>query len=219
MEEKLKITDKLFQEKSGMNYDYSSINMTKGLNNDQALFLIAEGYKNASIELLDKLLNDNKINWLKLDSLIYPIVFLFRHHLEIIIKDTIRFENITDGNSFSDEIGFPTEHSLIDLWKDLRPKIEKRYISYDENLKNDCIETNNAVENMISEIDNLDKGSYSFRYPFNKPNRGNNEVNYSLPQITIGLKNLKNNMIKLINYFDGINEQARIALDEKQSNI
>ena len=37
--------------------------------------------------------------------------------------------------------------------------------------------------------------------------------------MTIDLENLKNNMIKLIDYFDGINEQARIALDKKQSNI
>ena len=202
-----------------MNYDYSSINSIKGINNDHALFLIAEGYKNATMELLNKLLNDKEIDWLQLDTLIYPVVFLFRHHLEIIMKDTIRYENILEGNSFSDEVGFPIEHSLIDLWIDLRPDIEKRYIHYDEELKKECIEANNTVENMLSEIDNLDKGSYSFRYPFNTPRRGNNEINYSLPQMSIDLENLKNNMIKLIDYFDGINEQARIALDEKQSNI
>lgn len=219
MTAKLKITDKLFQEKSGMNYDYSSINRIKGTNNDHAMFLIAEGYKNAALELLDKLLDDNEIDWLKLDTLIYPVMFLFRHHLEIIIKDTIRYENILKGGSFFDEIGFPVGHSLINLWKELRPDIEKRDIYYDVNLKNECIETDNAVENMLTEIDNLDKGSFSFRYPFNSPRRGNNEINYSLPQMTIDLFNFKKNMVKLIDYFDGINEQARVELDEKQSNF
>ena len=102
--------DKLFIPQTGINLEYSSINRFNGLNNDHSIFLIVEGYRNASFELLDTLLNDSQLDWLKLDSHIYPLLFLFRHYLEMIVKDTIRYENLISRKINSDEVGFPPEH-------------------------------------------------------------------------------------------------------------
>jgi hypothetical protein len=214
----LTATDKLFIPQTGLDMEYSSINRVVGGNNDGSIYLIVEGYKEASFELINNLLNDTKIDWLKLDSKIYPLVFLFRHYLEMILKDTIRYENLISKKNYSDEVGFPPSHSLIELWKELKPMIQKRYTLYDENLKKECKENDEVVEKLLTEIEDIDGGSYAFRYPFNKPTKTDKRIRYSLPFMTINLQNLKNMMQNLSDYFEGINEQARVSLDEIQSN-
>ncbi len=124
--------DKLFITNDGCNYEYSLINRRQGINNEHSQFLIIEGYRKASKELLESLLADEDIDWLKLDSKIYPILFLFRHYLEIIIKDTLRYYNILNDMIASDEVGFVKEHSLMTLWKSLKPFLERSYINYDK---------------------------------------------------------------------------------------
>lgn len=218
MENSIKITDKLFLPKDGATKDYSSINMDNGGINDTSMWLIIEGYKSASFELVDNLLDNNETGWLELDSKIYPVVFLFRHFLEMILKDTIRFEKLIKQETYSNEVGFPTIHSLERLWNELRPMLEVRYANFGDDIKKEHIERNDAVESLIKEIDTLDKGSYAFRYPFDKPQGNNDTISYSLPTMTIGLDNLKNIMLKLTIYFEGINEQAKVSFDEIRTN-
>jgi hypothetical protein len=218
MEEPIKITDKLFVPQEGAKKDYSSINRNIGGINDDSMWLIIEGYKDAAFELVNNLLGDTEISWLKLDSKIYPAVFLFRHFLEMILKDTIRFEKLIRQESYANEVGFPPTHSLKELWDELRPIIEARYEHFDEVLKQECIDRNNSVESLIEEIENLDGGSYAFRYPFDRPRKNNDQINYSLPTMTIELENLKIVMSKLVMYFEGINEQARVGFDEIRFN-
>ncbi|NJK82897.1 MAG: hypothetical protein HC912_02865 [Saprospiraceae bacterium] len=214
----LTVNDKLFIPQTGLDKTYSSINRVVGGNNDHSIFLIIQGYKEASFELINNLLNDTKIDWLKLDSKIYPLVFLFRHYLEMILKDTIRYESLISQKNYSDEVGFPPSHSLIELWKELKPSIQKRYTFYGEDLKRDCEKNDGIVEKLLTEIEDLDSGSYAFRYPFDRPTKTNKQIRYSLPSMTIDILNLKNVMQDLSDYLEGINEQAKVTLDEIQSN-
>jgi hypothetical protein len=136
----------------------------------------------------------------------------------MILKDTIRYENLVIQKNYSDEVGFPPYHSLIELWKELKPSIQKRYTFYDENLKKQCEEKDEIVEKLLTEIEDIDSGSYAFRYPFDRPTKTDKRIRYSLPSMTINLQNLKNMMQNLSDYFEGINEQTRVSLDEIQSN-
>lgn len=210
--------DKLFIDKKEYDYDYASINLFSGINNQHTQFLIIEGYKDVTIELLNQLLNDENIDWLKIDSRIYPIVFLFRHYLEVVLKDTLRYYNILNNNILSDEVGYEKEHSLMNIWQKLKHYLEKNYTNYDNELKNDCIEKDNAVEAIFTEIDDLDKDSFGFRYAFKGTKFINEKIKYSLPKLSINLQNLQNTIIKMINYFEGINAQVAVFLDEKQTN-
>jgi hypothetical protein len=212
------IGNKLFVEKDGLDYDYASINRTKGLNNHHSEFLIIEGYRESTKELLTNLLNDKDIDWLKIDSKIYPILFLFRHYLEAILKSTIRNYNILNNNSYSDEVGYVSTHSLLNLWNELKPFLEKNIEYYEGNIRQEYLNTNKAVESIITEIENLDKNSFGFRYPFVGAKKINDPVKYSTPSFTIDLSNLKEVIIKMTNYFEGVHDEAIRLLDEKQSN-
>ncbi len=85
----------------------------------------------------------------------------------------------------------------------------------DEYLKGD-----DAVEEIIKEIDDLDKCSFGFRYAYVGTNTINAKVKYSINKpVAIDLKNLKSTMIKMMNNFEGIHSQVVYYLDEKQSNL
>lgn len=211
--------DKAFISNESYNYNYSSLNRSKGINNEHSQFLIIEGYREASKELLENLLLDEEIDWLKLDSKIFPVLFLFRHYVEIIIKDTLRYYNILNDLIASNEVGFVKEHSLMKLWSCLKPFLERNYLTYEKKLAEECMASDNSIEALIKEIDELDKFSFAFRYAFEGAKTIDTKVNYTISKpVIINLKNLKNIIIKMINYFEGIHSQAVWFLDEKQSN-
>lgn len=212
--------DILFKSQSGNNFDYATINSQKGLNNEHSLFLLIEGYRDASSKLLNELLTAEKVDWLKIDSLIYPILFSFRHYLELIIKDTIRNYNLIDKKINSDEIGFKKEHSILKLWSLLKSRIVGNYEGYDKETYKQCLAENTSVENMLIEINNLDEYSFGFRYPFQVVDYGkniNSKIVYMFGELKIDLNNLSENMSKLINFFEGLNSQSIHILDEIQT--
>ena len=212
--------DILFKSKNGNNFDYATINSQKGINNEHSLFLLIEGYRDASSKLLNELLNAEKVDWFKIDTLIYPILYTFRHYLELIIKDTVRNYNLIDKKISSDEIGFKKEHSIIKLWSLLKNRIIENYNGYDKETIQQCIMENTSVENMLIEINNLDEYSFGFRYPFQVVGDGkniNSKIVYMFGELKIDLNNLNSNMSKLINYFEGLNAQSLHLLDEIQT--
>jgi len=212
--------DAIFLPKDGLDLDYASINTKNGINNHHSEFLLIEGYREAAKELLKSLLTDKNINWLKIDSKIYPIVFLIRHYIEIILKNTLRYYSIINDKAFSDEVGYTKGHSLKELWDLLRPYIEDNYKYYSDELKSEYSDTNEAVEKIINEINDLDKNSFSFRYAFEGANKINDKIKFAIkaPQF-IDLSNLNETFIRLINYLEGVNAEAVNILDEKQSNF
>jgi len=94
------------------------------------------------------------------DLIIYPIVFLYRHHLELTLKDIIR-----RGNELLDApVSQRGNHSLGELWKDCRSMLERAGMPVD------IPEVPEAVpfETCIEEFERLDPQGVSFRYPEEK---------------------------------------------------
>ncbi|MBS1641596.1 MAG: hypothetical protein JSR11_03875 [Bacteroidetes bacterium] len=206
------ISDKLFLEvDTSTSYSYASINRSKGHLNELGLFYIIEGYREATNLLLEKIGEPEK-DWLKVDSLIYPLLFNFRHYLEVIIKDTLRYYRLYKREIFSNETGFVKEHSLTKLWQELEPYLKECYSHVDK------IETDlKAVENLLIEFDSVDKGSYTFRYSFEGSKKNNTDIVYSIGSLTINLENIHNTIRKMQNFFEGINLHIAALLDESIS--
>jgi hypothetical protein len=204
------ISDMLFKDgDNSTGYSYASINRSKGHLNEVGLFYIIEGYREATNLLLDKVVESENNDWLKIDSLIFPMLFNFRHYLEVIIKDTIRYYKLYNQEIFSDETGFVKEHSLTKLWGELRPYLKSTYENVETN------ETDlQAVENLLTEFDTIDKGSFSFRYSFEGKKKPNAEIVYSVAPMTIDLENIQTTIKKMQNYFEGINWHIAALLDE-----
>lgn len=150
---------------------------------------IEEGYYRAAILLLDKAIKSSSID--DKDGLIYPALFSFRHHLELVIKNCIK--------NFSGKV-INDKHSLSSLWGELNKSVPK----YDAN-DDVC----RAVDSIIEELHQIDTNSMSFRYAEDKQGKPtiSNEKD-------IDLQNLKQVVKKMYNFFYGISSLSEEALTQ-----
>lgn len=110
----------------------------------------ASGYKEAA----DLLVERSERNRGSLDTLVYPILFLYRQYLELEIKNLIRL-----GRQLEDiDESFPKHHRLNDLW-DTCSKILRRIAP------GDSLEEQNQIGRLIREFCKVDPLSMAFRYP------------------------------------------------------
>lgn len=118
----------------------------------KAWSLCAMGYKLAA----DTLMNSS-INLIGIDALVYPIVFLYRHHLELELKHLLFLSKVL----LDEDSAVLKEHNLLRLWQKVRPKIEALW-------PEDRDRYLNGFEEWITEFSDIDPESFSFRYSINK---------------------------------------------------
>jgi len=154
------------------------------------------GYKDSADILAEHLIN----NQYGTDYLIYPIIFLYRHYLELQMKMIIK-----DGYQLLDASKiYHKIHNLNDLWRDCRIIVEKMWPDCDQ-------KELNAIEECIFEFSAIDPKSQLFRYP-----EGRNgdilidDIRY------VNLTNLKDVMKRIENSLDPICDAISIALSEKK---
>lgn len=100
-------------------------------------------------------------NFLKMtqDLAIYPTMFLYRHSIELILKNILYLQeknlDITRKKPFK-------EHRLSNIWSKIRPLLNKTEPLDDMHL--------NWVEKCINELDSIDSASFAFRYPVTNTN-------------------------------------------------
>ncbi|WP_305846017.1 hypothetical protein [Photobacterium kishitanii] len=129
--------------------------------------LYISGYERATELLLANVL-DNRNN---LDSLVYPIMYNYRHYLELSFKELIwlckqltqaqkEFTAVT-GNDLKFVKYRNDEHSLGKCWnkvlvglREVEPELPSKLIS--------------QISKVVEEFNNLDKSGQSFRYPENR---------------------------------------------------
>ncbi len=155
--------------------------------------LYAVGYKSAADILIEHIFN-NQINQ---DVLIYPIVFLYRHYLELHLKKLIN-----DGNKF---LELPEKnwnhHKINELWQECKKIITQIF-------PNEINENINALELLINEFAQKDPISTSFRYPVDT--KGNNPISDIK---IINIKNLHEIMAKIDNLLCAISDNLEADQD------
>jgi hypothetical protein len=141
-----------------------------------------EGYKRAGDSLIEELRKEPRV--LGINYLVFPVVFLYRHFVELSIKDVI-----AHGNYLSTmRSEFPTNHDLLPLWTEARKVLAPFGGCRTEDL--------DAVESIIAELDRIDPKSFSFRYPAKK------DWTPSLPQTEFNLEQFALGIAKLAEFFD-----------------
>lgn len=180
----------------------SIINRNKKLSE----FLIPEGYYSIVLDTLKRIRNTT--NNAEKDSLIYPLLYNFRHYLELIMKDAIRNFRITRDEINQSQIGYKKVHSLLSIWNKL-----KTYI--DDTESNECI----AFGKLIEELHNIDPNSFSFRYSY----KGNVDPDAALEpvfnnRIDVDIENLEKVIKKMHRFIEGINDLAYHQCDEYETN-
>jgi hypothetical protein len=91
------------------------------------------------------------------DVLLYPIVFLSRHYLELLMKRTL-----LDAQDLLDRPRqLRGDHNLTAMWQHLRPLVLAIYPA-------DQPAELAQLDSVVSSVGELDKSSFAFRYPMDK---------------------------------------------------
>jgi hypothetical protein len=120
--------------------------------------LYAAGYRRAAEVLVEHVRETQ--TWQ--DTLLYPIVFLYRHYLELRLKLIIR-----DGSWFlHGRPEVPVGHQIESLWGTAREIIEQMSEQVGEKAApGDPSAPLDEVADLVREFVEIDPGSTSFRYP------------------------------------------------------
>lgn len=112
-----------------------------------------ENYKEAADSLVISAINGK----IYVDTIVYPVVFLYRQYLELTLKDIIFRTRYIEHEGK----GFPKTHRLKDLWAETKRLLQKHYgaeipkeIAY--------------LDQCFDEFQKHDPDSMAFRYPFDK---------------------------------------------------
>ncbi len=146
------------------------------------LVLMMRGYKQSADLLVAATESDVKSR----DVLVYPIIFNYRHFLELSLK----YQLFAHGEKVGVHANWKT-HDLAVLWSEFI-KIVERYGTSDPD------EADPAVEEIIAEFAKIDVGSFSHRYPCD---RSGDAIPVNQSQLDLG--HLREVMECVENYFSG----------------
>jgi hypothetical protein len=158
--------------------------------------LYAQGYLRAGEAALERALSRRET-----DTLVYPIVFLYRHYVELKLKETL----LAAGDLLDHDESLVTDHKLLALWRRCRPKLALIWSDSPRDELDD-------VEEIISELDAVDPGSFTFRYPVNK------KGDCSLPPALthLGLRRFHVAIRKVVDLLEGVSCGIAAYLQDKR---
>lgn len=123
-------------------------------NVEELMFQYAENYIAAACRLTDYVVGKHDIS--KLDIYFFPIAFLYRHSIELCLKASL-FKNIVDDEERI-QVMKDTKHNLRDIFSELEVKVGQNFKVQAAHIA--------WMKEFLSNINEVDKESDSFRYPF-----------------------------------------------------
>lgn len=169
----------------------------------------ATGYRQAAERLLERFLADPEGMAGEQDSLVLPILFLFRHYLELRFKEIIVYGQLLLGQSAS----WPDrQHDLRTLWVQV---VELCNAVYGSATSEDFA----LIERCVSDLCQLDsKSATSFRYP--RDHRGRPGFERAVidlqSHVVIGLKSLTGTIKSVGDFLDGTSIEMSVWVDQQQ---
>jgi hypothetical protein len=159
-------------------------------------FAYIEGYRLAADTLVEHVKETGRCQ----DFLVFPIVYLYRHYLELLLKQII-----ADGRELLDnKTGFPTHHRLTDLWTEAKGLTRRTWRTHDPPEMRE-------VDHVISEFARLDPEGESFRYAVKKDGQS------TLPPIQhINLRQLSDSLRVVSQFLDGVSTGISVYLDNQR---
>jgi hypothetical protein len=131
----------------------------RGVDTLEGWNLYAEGYRQAAERLYAD--RGNTVN----TYLLFPMAFLYRHHVELRIKHMLFVSCEVPGPPLP--INWKLDHSLKSIWAELRPRLVSAWYGIP-------VREVDNVERLIQELHEKDPGSFVFRYPTSRS--GNNHL-------------------------------------------
>ncbi len=166
------------------------------------------GYKEAGDLLLQDALGGGGQHFL-----VFPIIFMYRHYIELQLKEII----INNWLYLDISEGLPTYHNIEKLWSMCRDALHKMDEAVDpaftktKEYINEIISRYDALEADLKVFSQWDPNSEIFRYPIDK--RGNPIV---VNLKNINLKELEELISRISRELDGISLGAYDLLSQKE---
>ena len=148
------------------------------------------GYKLAAQILFEKYNETDSRKYEVLDTLVYPLCFIYRQIIELYIKYLYFSYSGTQENDKQQFIK-SVSHNLSRAWKQTEPYIRTLLLKMDSSIDLQI------VTDYIDEFNEFDNDSFKMRYPINKDL---SNVHESSKKLNVLL--LNDRIMKLINIFD-----------------
>jgi hypothetical protein len=131
------------------------------------------------------------------DTLTLPIVFMYRHYLELTLKVLLHLGYKKYGILITPDLKkILTDHKIDILWEKLRPLLLQIFRSSEKEEEID------ALESYIVEFSGIDVESMSFRYPVDKRGRAFLKNNSNLQSLEyIDVNHLAEKMASIDEFF------------------
>ncbi|MGI4831598.1 MAG: hypothetical protein ACRYFU_25960 [Janthinobacterium lividum] len=198
-------TDVLF----GSGTDSESNACISGIDNVMAY---QDGYRRAALHLAQYVCKERQGQ----DFLVYPIVYLYRHHIELTLKSIVRTACFLTDRTLTKKEHYPLDHhDLAMLWNLAKPLLNPVCeLGGSPALPAEDLE---GIDSYITQLHNHDPDGQRFRYALAKSKYVKGKQISSLPD---GLKhiNIKEFAIaleKLADYLDGIDMWFGDLIDAK----
>jgi hypothetical protein len=172
-----------------------------------------DGYRSAALHLAEYVCEAGRGQ----DFLVYPIVYLYRHHIELTLKSIIEAAAfVTDRTLAEKERGMLVRsHDLAELWKLARPILNPACALGGESpLPPDDLE---GVDSSIDQLHQHDPDGQRFRYSTIKAQGKKTATLPSLPDDLrhINIRNFAVGMEKLSDYLEGLDNWIGDLVDAK----
>jgi len=166
----------------------------------------SEGYRRGARVLVEHVLKNPQDR----DFLVFPIIFLYRHHIELALKKIIMLAPyLIDRELTKFEQDNLDQHRLDRLWRDLKPMFAAIYEALGWPAPEPVdIE---GIDDYIAQISRVDPRSDAFRYSYSKKRKPSLPVELRW----INLRNFAELIERLAHYFEGIEMAAQELADFK----
>lgn len=161
------------------------ITIAQSYNLSEDFYNYANMFRKTGRRVADEMIADDRIE--KLDTIFFPVVFLYRHSIELILK-AIGFKYIVDRESRKSFLQ-DTFHNLSMILDEIEPFLTK-FISVD-------IKGFQWLKQLLNSMTDMDRESDSFRYPFKIIRDKNDKPVYKMKWVFE--KQTHIDLIKLVN--------------------
>lgn len=160
--------------------------------------VLATGFKNSG----DLVVRGVVEHRLSTERMFYPVAYLYRHYVELALKDLIRMAlllELTDGAKKA-----LSGHDLERLWRKARSALEAFFDGDDRT-------SLEAAESIVLQFHALDKSGQEFRYP-----RGKDKQPYLVNAPShVSLEGLRDAVAGLAAFLDGCGTAFSVAIDHQ----
>jgi hypothetical protein len=166
----------------------TTANVTMGWSAD---VLYADGYRDAARVLVQRVTDTD---WQK-NTLVFPIVYLYRHHIELVLKAlTVNGSYLIDKQLNEVEVKTLGKHRLDLLWDNFKPILREVSSMANYPIRPEDIA---GIDSYVRQLTTVDPDSQCFRYPTTKTGEP------SLPDLMhISLSVFADGMERLADYLD-----------------